>query len=339
MATMKEVAEEAGVSITTVSHVVNGTRYVSPETTSKVEEAMDELGYRPNVVAQGLATKKTNSIGLLLSDISNPFFSTLTRGVEDYASEKNYSLVVCNTEEDPLQEKLYVELLTQRMIDGMLLTLNSPKANQKLREVQVPFVLIDRLVSGLSGDAVLADNVKGAMRAINYLINKGHHRIGIIVGPKETTPGEERLEGYRNALYENDISVEDKLIQQAEFTISGGAEACKNLLELEDPPTAVFSTNNTITIGAMEVIKEKGLKCPEGVSMMAFDDFDWMRISDPPLTTISHDPYEMGYKAAEMLFRKIENGASESTTNSQKIVRTDVELVKRESVCPISATA
>ncbi|MBS3787759.1 LacI family DNA-binding transcriptional regulator [Candidatus Bipolaricaulota bacterium] len=328
MATISDVAEEAGVSVATVSHVINGTRYVSPELTERVKKAMDELGYHRNAVARSLKTDKTQTIGLIASDLSNPFFSTLLRGVEDKALEKDHSLIVCNTDETLAKEKLYVDVLSERKIDGLLIapTGKSDENLLALKDRDIPLVFIDRKVEGLDAGAVLSTNVKGSAKAMRHLIELGHRRIGIILGLQSVTTSQERLEGYRKALKEEGITFDSRLVKQGYSQVAGGSEAAMELLSLDSPPTAIFSANNLMTIGAMQGIQEAGFSCPEEVSLVGFDDFEWAATFKPNLTTVAQSPYEIGSRAAEILFENIQNGDSDS-----KEVRIPTKLKIRDS--------
>lgn len=326
--TIGDVAEKAGVSVATVSHVINGTRYVSSELTERVENAMDELGYHPNVVARSLKTDKTQTLGLLASDLSNPFFSKLLRGVEDRALEEDYSLIVCNTDETLEKEKLYIDVLSQRKIDGLLIapTGKSDKSLSTLREREIPFVFIDRKARGIEADAVLSDNVGGSMAATRHLVDLGHRRIGIILGLESVNTTQERLKGYKKVLDEENIKYDPKLVKKGYSQVGGGVEAAEELLSLEDHPSAIFSTNNLMTIGAMQGIQRNDYSCPEEISLIGFDDFAWASTFKPRLTTVAQVPYDIGAKAADVLFKRIED-----ETPNPKDVRMPTKLKSRES--------
>ncbi len=261
MSTINDVAEEAGVSVATVSHVINGTRYVSNELTERVEEAMEKLGYRPNAVARSLKTNKTQTIGLIASDLSNPFFSSLLRGVEDSALKEDYSLIVCNTDETLDKEKLYIDVLSGRKIDGLLIA-PTGKSDENLRSLQkrnIPMVFIDRKAKGIEADAVLSDNVSGASEATRHLVDLGHKKIGIILGLMSVSTTRERLEGYKKVLGEEGLEYDPDLVKHGFSQVTGGAQAAEELLSLNSPPSAIFSTNNLMTIGAMQGLMNEGL--------------------------------------------------------------------------------
>lgn len=332
MATINDVADEAGVSVATVSHVINDTRYVSEELTERVQEAMEELGYHPNALARSLKTEKTQTIGLIASDISNPFFSTLLRGVEDQALEKDHSLIVCNTDETLKKEKLYVDVLTQKKTDGLIVapTGKSDENLLSLKERGVPLVFVDRKLDNFGAPAVLSDNIGGAKSATRHLINLGHRRIGIILGLEKVNTSRERLKGYEKAMNEAGIEIKPELIKEGYSQIAGGAEAANELLSLNPPPTAIFSANNLMTIGAMQGIQGAGLSCPEDVSLVGFDDFEWASTFKPRLSTVAQSPYEIGSKSIELLFKRMEGDAIK-----EKEIRMQTELKIRESTQPI----
>ena len=330
MVTIKDVAKEAGVSLATVSHVVNGTRYVSPELTQRVKEAMQKLDYQPNALARSLRTNRTHTISLIVSDISNPFFASVVRGVEDAAAENGFRVIISNTDEDPIRENHCLAGLQRRRTDGFIITPTGSikKGLERLEKGGVPFVFVDRKVEGIETDVVLSKNVDGAYEAVTHLIENGHKWIAIILGREGVTPSEERFCGYRNALEDAGLPIEEDLIKRGDFRIDGGGTACHELLQLAKPPSAIFVVNNRMVIGAMEAIREAGWKCPEDISIIGFDDFDWMGLLKPPLTTVAQRSYRIGYLAAEILVGRI-NGASIPGGQEHRV---GVELVVRKSV-------
>lgn len=307
MATIRDVAKEARVSIATVSHVINETRYVSQELAVRVQTAMERLNYFPNGIARSLKTQKTHTIGLIISDISNPFFSTLVRGVEDAAAENGYSVIISDTDEDLVKEKLYIRVLIQRRIDGLIIA-PTGKEDQDLRllsERGIPLVFVDRKLDGVEADSVLSKNIEGAYQATKYLIKNGHRRIGIILGLKDVSTSEERFIGYKKALKEFAIAEDRELIAQGNFKIEGGMKACKQLFSLQNPPSAVFSLNNLTTIGVLRTLRELGLRYPKDIEVVGFDDSEWVDMLDFSLPTVVQHPYEMGYQATQLLFARI----------------------------------
>jgi DNA-binding LacI/PurR family transcriptional regulator len=307
--TMKDVARFAGVSISTVSHVLNKTRRVEEETKKKVLSAIKELGYRPNIVARSLRKKSTNTIGLIVSNIANLFYPEVVRGVEDILLKYNYNLILCNSDEDINKEREYIEVLYSKQVDGIIITPSKSTETRKNLEIfisqNIPVILVDRRIAGIETDVVLADNISGTYSATEYLISLGHRRIGIITGPLDTTTGKERLEGYLNALNKNKIEVDYKLIREGDFKREGGYQKGKELLELENPPTAIISSNNLMTLGLIYAISEKGLKIPQDISVISFDDMEWFKYFSPPLTAIYQPSYELGKSAGALLIEKL----------------------------------
>lgn len=331
MAIMKDVAKRAGVSVATVSHVINKTRYVSPELTKKVEEAIKELNYHPNPLGRSLRKGESNTIALLVSDIANPFFPDVARGVEDCARTNGYNLILCNTDENPSMEKHYLSLLKGRKIDGFIIapTADGVQTLKSLVDEEILLVLIDRRVEGLEVDQVYSDNVGGAYQAVQHLIDLGHRNIGIILEIGEIRSFADRLEGYKKALKDNGIGIRRDYIKQAGLEVEGAYAATKALLEKHPEISAVFSTNNVVTRGVLKYFKEAGIKCPEEVSLVGFDDPDWATSFTPAITSVAQQPYEMGYKAAEVLFERILGNGSDRKSGENFVLETTLRV--RES--------
>lgn len=314
----------------TVSHVINGTRYVAPGTAERVRRAMEELDYHPNAVAQSLRTRRTHVIGVVVSDITNPFFATLVRGAEDAALEAGYSIVVCNSDETVEKENRYVQVLRRRRVDGLLLAPVGGGENpaiQKLARQNVPFVFVDRRAPGVEADAVLSDNVGGAYLATKHLIERGHKRIGIVLGIPGATTTEERFAGYRQALEEAGIPVSEELISYGGYRVEGGCRATHELLVLSEPPTAIFSTNNLMTTGVLKELFQRGLNIPDEMAVVGFDDLEWAEMANPPLTAVAQRPYEIGHRALAILLDRF----SSVGNLSAREVRIPVELKVRGS--------
>ncbi len=264
MATIKDVAKRAGVSVATVSYVINGTRNVAPETAARVRAAMEEMNYHPNAVAQSLRTRSTHVIGAVISDISNPFFATLIKGAEDCARKNGYSLLICNTSEKLENELVYLQLLSRKRVDGMIIapTGKNDELIKDLIERGMQIVFIDRKVDGVPAPAVLSENEEGAYQATRHLLERGHLRIGIVLGLPHVSTTTERLAGYRRALKEMGLAEDPSLIVYGHSQVDGAREASVKLLDRPDRPTAVFATNNLMTIGLMTAIHDLGLRCP-----------------------------------------------------------------------------
>ena len=310
MATMRDVARVANVSIATVSRVINGSDYVSPELVARVKEAMAKCQYQPNRIARSLRTKQSHTLSLIISDISNPFFSTIVRGAEDAANERGFHVIISNTDEDPVKENEVITVIQERRPDGFIVAPTGimEEGLKQLIHQDIPLVFVDRIVEGVNVHAVLSDNIEAARQATSYLLQLGHTRIGIILGSPHLTPSQERLEGYKEALSEVGIPIDDDLIVTGYFEQEGGERACQELLDLKNPPSAIVIVGAAMAIGAVSTLKRNGISCPRDISIVAFNNFPWMESFDPPLTTVAQQPYQMGYQAAETIIDMIEAG-------------------------------
>ncbi len=337
MVTIKDVAKKAGVSIMTVSRVINGKSNVREDTREKVLKAIEELGYVPNSMARSLVIKKTATIGLVISDVTNPFFTTVARGVEDTAITKHFTVILCNTDENPEKESMYVEVLARNRVDGVIFTSASGKKNplKSLFIKKIPLVLIDRTIEGLEDvDVVRGDSVLGAYLLTKHLIELGHRRIGIIVGSKTISTAVDRIEGYKRALKEFDIPIDESLIKindKSKFSKEDGYRLTKELLDMENPPTAIFGGNNLMAVGAILAIRELGLSIPEDISLVSFDDIESLSEVYPFLTVVKQPAYTMGVIATELLIRRIER---KDRIKEKREILLKPELVIRKSTAP-----
>lgn len=329
---MKDVAKRARVSVSTVSHVLNGTRKVSAATRGEVLAAVEELSYRPNLLAKGLKTRRTFTIGLLISDIQNAFFTSVVRGVEDVALSRGYHLFLCNTDEDASREDEYVTELAKKRVDGLMVAPSAPRDNhaRRLRAEGVPFVFVDREVEGVEAGVVSVDNAMGTQLIAEHLVGLGHERIGMISGPLDKASGYERYTGLRGALSDLGAGLDDALVRFGDFRTSSGREGAEELMGLPSPPTALVTANNQMTLGALLAVAGMGLRVPADVSVVGFDDPEWAPITDPPLTTIAQPTYQMGVRAAEMLLDRIEDGSEQEPEK----VLLEPWLIVRESTAP-----
>ncbi len=326
--TIKDVAIHASVSVATVSAVMNGNKYVSPELEQRVRESIDALGYRRNNFARGLKTQISHSIGLVVPDITNPFFTNIARGVEDVANTHNYSLILGNTDEDPEKEKKYLQLLESRQADGLIIavTARSHEYLQSLPLQHLALVSIDRSLFDLGIDTVMVDNTGGARAAIEHLIALGHRRIGLVAGLRGIAPTEERLLGYTQALEKHGIAVDPDLIAVTYARVGGGIEGAMQLLALEDRPSALFAMDGTMAIGALQAITQSGLRCPEDIALVCFDDFIWTSVMRPHLTVVDQPTYEIGEQSAHLLFERLQ-----SRGRAPREIRLQTRLIVRES--------
>ncbi|MBS3788147.1 MAG: LacI family DNA-binding transcriptional regulator [Candidatus Bipolaricaulota bacterium] len=329
--TIEDVAEKADVSITTVSAVINDSRYVSPELTERVEQAIEELNYQPDQLGRGLRKGQSNTIGLLVSDITNPFFPKVARGVEDCVRENHYNLILCNTDEDPVEEKHYISLLRTQRVDGIIVAPTSKGARnlEPLTEESIPIVLIDRSVDGLDLPEITSDNYSGAYRAVEYLIEKGHRKIGFVSGIEGVQSTDKRLSGYKDALSDNSVEFRKDYVVMGNSKINDSYEGAKKLLRSSNGVTAIFASNNMMLIGALQYLKESSISYPEEISVICFDDTEWGNAVTPGITSVSQKPYEIGYEAGKVIFQLISGSAGE-VAKDRLVLPT--KLVERESV-------
>ncbi len=331
---MRDVARVARVSVATVSAIVNQKGGVSPERTRQVEEAIEALDYHPNQVARSLRVNRTSTIGMVVPDLTNLFFAEVLRGVEDEARRNSLSIVLCNSNEDPEQERSLLRTLVSRRVDGILLaSANSSVAEYRLSLQRSPIICFDRVPSGFKGGAVIVDNVAAAYEATRHLIELGHQRIAIITGSLKVSTGFERLEGFRKALQEAHLPLRAEYLQRGDFSFGSesGYRLGLELLRLPVPPTAIFSCNNRITLGLMRAVSELGVRCPERVSVVGFDDFDWSVLFSPKLTTVVQPSYEIGHRAVQMLLRRIQSQNTAVQDGDETLVVLKAQLCVRES--------
>jgi LacI family transcriptional regulator len=312
MATIREVAESAGVSYATVSHVINNTRLVSQGTRQRVLAAMEALNYRPNALARSLRQGKTNTLGLVLPDSANPFFAEISRSIEDEAFKRGYSVFLCNTELDTQRELFYVDVLSKKQVDGIIFVAAGDQADslEFLVGRNMPVVMVDRDVPNVEVDAVLTDNQLGGYLATRHLLELGHKRIACISGPSSITPSAERMIGYRKALEQAGLPYDERLILRGDYHAQSGMEITHSILNMDPRPTAVFALNDLMALGALRAAAEAGCIVPEELAVVGYDDLEIARFSNPPLTTIAHPKKEIGARALELLVDRISRKGS-----------------------------
>ena len=309
MPTIVDVARRAGVSPTTVSHVINQTRYVSPPVAERVRQAMTDLRYQPHGVARSLRRRRTHSLGMVVPDAANPFFAEVARGVETSAFALGYTVILCNSDGDLLKEQAYLDVLMEKRVDGIVFVAagESHEHIQTLVEREIQVVVTDREMAGLEVDRVLVDNFDGGRQAAAHLIYHGHRRIACITGPHDLTPSAERYRGYCRALDDAGIRHDPGLIVHGDFHTDSGYLAVAELLELPDRPTAIFACNDLLAIGVMAAVQEAGLRIPRNMAVVGFDDIALASYSIPRLTTVAQPSQKMGELAAQLLIARIEN--------------------------------
>lgn len=331
--TISDIAKKAGLSVSTVSRVLNNksqSHRISRDTAELIIKTAAEMSYRPNAVARSLRLKKTNTIGLVVPDISNPFFAHITRGIQRAAHGAGYSLVVCDTDEDLRQEVEHVNLLKGKGVDG-LIVMPVGLSFDHLKEVYdrgVPIVLLDRCIDVLNATSVQVDNHDGAYQAVEHIIKCGHTRIAIIQGLSYTYTSSQRLRGYMDALMAGGVDVDEGLIVGSDFRQENGYIETKLLLRKEDPPTAIFATSDLITLGALQAIFEDRMRVPEDISLVSFDDIDFAPYLIVPLTTVAQPKELMSEIAVKLLVEQI--GAHESVEPKKIVLKP--QLTVRGSV-------
>ena len=296
------MARLAGVSTATVSRALNGTGQIAPATRAMIDDAVAQLGYHPNTAARSLVTRSTQTIALLLPDITNPFYAALVSGIQERALETGHTMLLCTTEGDPEREEQYLSLLRAKQVDGVLvdgLVLPPDRITRFVRE-GLPIVCLDRDIDSTLVPLVQVDNRLGARLATEHLLELGHERIGHIAGPPDLGISDERIEGYRDALRAAGIAVDPELIAVGSFTEEGGYEAARVLSDKWDL-TALFAANDLSAIGALSALVQSGRRVPEEISVVGFDDLRLSRFTNPPLTTVHQPAGEIARHAAELL--------------------------------------
>ena len=327
--TISDVAKRAGVSPVTVSRVINRADHVNPSTRKKVERAIKELGYVPNVVARSLRSKRTRTLGLLVPDITDWCWATVARGVEDSAQSRGYSLFLCNTDENPDKQRHYLDVVLGQRVDGVIIAPHDSDADSlsDLRSQNMPLVVVDRRIQGWDVDTVCTDSASGSRALTRHLIELGHKRIAVLSGPPTTSTAQERVAGYCMALIEVGIPVDPRLIKHGEFRSVSGERLTHQLLDGGTNPTAVFAASNTMARGVMNALEKRGLRIPEDIALVCFDDVADASSFFPFLTVVVQPAYDMGTNAAQLLFSRL---GSQSSRQPRHVVL-PTRLVKRFS--------
>jgi LacI family transcriptional regulator, galactose operon repressor len=330
--TMRQIAERADVSIGTVSHVINGTAKVREKLRQRVLDAIRSLGYQPSQLARGLRRNQTSILVMLMPDVTNPFFPAVVRGVEDVAYKSSFRLVLCNTDNDARKEISYLNELRSYRPAGWLVipSVDSEIATHlKSAAFEPPVVCIDRRPEGWNGDLVLVANEAGAHSATRHLLRMGHRQLAVITGPLHLANAVERLQGFKRALAEAKVSLEPDYVQEARFDRDSGYQAATRLLRMLPRPTAIFACNDLMALGVLLAVRELGLRCPEELSIVGFDNLDFTEFTAPALTTVHQSGYQLGTTAARLLLERI-NGLK---LPPKKLVL-PTELKMRSSVAP-----
>jgi LacI family transcriptional regulator len=325
---IRDVAKLAGVSPITVSRVINGAAGVTDDTCQRVQQAIDQLHYVPNTLARSLRSRQSHTIALIVSDITNPFWTTVARGVEDTAAENDYRAILCNTDENPAKETNYLNLLVERRVDGVIIAPTTRDKQQlvTLKQLQVPCVLIDRRVDGFKADQVYGDSRTGARLLIDHLIDLGHRRIALINGPRTISSAQDRADGYRDSLEAHGLAVEEDLIFQGNFKQESGRRLTQRAVLCDPRPTAIFAANNFIALGVLQALQETGLRVPEDMALVCIDDLPYLSAIDPFLTVAAQPAYEMGAAAAQLLVERL---TTHRTGKAREVVLPPQLIVRR----------
>ncbi len=312
--TIRDVARLSGVSPMTVSRVINDSERVSPETRKRVEEAISELGYVPSRLARGLSRQRTGTLAVIVPDVANPFFTAVVRAAEEVARRADYQVILCDTRADLNVERDVIDELIAHRAEGIVIAPVSDRSVTQLRrlaEFGVPFVLIDRTIPGVDCDVVLGDSSGGARQLVEHLISLGHRRIGFIVESDDVSTARDRRRGYEAALSAAGIALDPALVAHAAPDPSGGSAGMGRLLELEERPTAVFTVNNLVALGAIEAVREAGLEVPDDVALVCFDDIEYASRLYPFLTAMEQPAQTFGTLGTQLLLERIEGRGPE----------------------------
>lgn len=333
MANMKHIAELAGVSLGTVSHVLNGTAGVREPLRQRVLDAVRATGYQPSQLARGLRRDKTNILAMIIPDILNPFFPGVVRGAEDVAFAKGYRLVLCNTDNDHGKEMMHLNALRTYLPSGLIVIPSDfsdlTAQTESYRQAGSAVVCIDRLPRNWEGDSVTINNAEGAFNAASYLLGLGHRQLAAITGPLHLTNSQDRIRGFRRALRKAGIEVDPGYVQETTFDRAGGYAKAKILLKMVPRPTAILACNDLIALGALLAIREERLRCPDDISLIGFDGLDLTETTSPQLSSVYQSPYQLGAAAAQLALDRV---AQKTSPVKHIVLRTELRI--RDSVAP-----
>jgi LacI family transcriptional regulator len=328
MASVKDVADAAGVSIATVSHVINGTRYVSPHLTERVRAAMARLQYTPNLLARSLRTQRTHTLGFITADVTNPFYPAVAKGAAAAAAERGYNLILVDSGESPAIEEEATSLLLQKQVDGLMYTSMASESELPawLHDEGTPFVALNRRPSAGNGLYVGIDNEGGMIAAVSHLAELGHERIAFIAGNPLSSAAQARTAGFSEGLRRNGLPMVSELMCEGDYRLESGRKAAAYLLELRKAPTALVAANDVMAFGAWQQLRQAGVRVPEDVSLVGFDDIAFSSMAPVGLTTVHCPMYEMGHRGAAMLIDAIEGVPIQEPS-----VELPVELIVRDT--------
>ena len=334
MATMKDIAKLAGVSTSTVSHVINKSRYVSEEISLRVNSAAQQLNYRPSALARSLKVNRTKTIGMLVTTSTNPFFGEVVKGVERSCYHQGYNLILCNTEGDHERMRESINTLLQKRVDGLILmcsSLEGERIEVFEQYPDIPVVVMDWGPMLFTSDKIQDNSLRGRYLAAKYLIESGHRQIGCITGPLVKHQAQMRYEGYKRALNESGLGFNANWIIEADFECEGGFEAFNQMLAKGPLPSAIFVCNDMMAMGVINAANAKGIRIPEDLSIIGYDDIHIAKFMSPSLTTIHQPKYRLGKAAVEALLNRLEKGATDP-----QVVQLEPTLVERDTVLKIN---
>jgi LacI family transcriptional regulator len=336
VANIRDVARRAGVTPPTVSRVLNDNGYVKAETRQRVEAAIAELHYVPSSLGKSLRFQRTDTIGLLIADISNPFWVSVIRGAEHAASANGYNIILCDSDSSSEKEMRHLENLLRRQVDGVLITPIEavPEPIQFVQARNVPVVVLNYAMSGVTVDIVRCDTEQAAYELVRLLIEKGHQRIAALSGPRNIITATDRVAGYKRAMEQAGLPIEPGLIQYDEFSPAGGYAMGRRMLELETHPTAVLTGNNFLAIGAAKAVGEAGLRIPQDISVVTFDGSSPDLVVDPFFTMAMQPGYDMGRRAAELLIKRLR---AKTEVSTQEILL-PTRIIEYQSTAPLIKT-
>lgn len=345
MATIKQVAKMAKVSVGTVSNVLSGSSRVSGAKLDRVNQAIKDLDYHPNQIARSLKTQQTHLLGMVISDITNPYFPLVVRGAEDAAVEHGYLLVSSNTDHQIERERRALSVLRSRRVDGILLVVAPSGGDtehiEKTHASGIPIVCLDRIPPGLKLSSVTVDSVHGTAMCIRHLLSMGHLAIAIITGHLQLQNAEDRLQGYLLALGEAGLPVDDQFIQRGDFRMQSGYLLTKQLMLGGRRPTALFVSNGMMGLGALRALKEMRIRCPEDLALAVFDELPGSESFTPEVTAVVQPAYEIGYRGAKLLIQQIESGSTQTPVQVNLVaeLRIRESTSRRWSGIPVSGSA
>lgn len=333
--TIRDVARRAQTSTATVSRVLNETGFVSEALRERVLKAAAELGYTPNSLARSLKSQSTHTVGVLITDITNQFYASLVRGLEDVLSQRGYHALLSNTDYDVAKEAEHCRLMCEKRVEGVIISAAGQETAhlRRLRDQGIPWVFVNRRPKGCGGLAILTDNRAGAFEATLHLVHLGHRRIGVVAGPQDINTGIDRLQGYREAMAVAGLPVREEWIVPGYFREDGGYQAAVQLLDLprDRRPTALFVCNNKMTVGVWNALADRKVRVPDEMALVGFDESEWARMVRPPLTTVAQRTYEMGQAAARRLLQAISRGRDAFAPTVASDLYLKPQLIVRQS--------